>query len=442
MPILVKDFTWTQTDDTVHIRIPIKAVTREKVDLFTADSYIKAHYSPFLFEAFLLHDVDNDNSKCIVSDDLITLDLCKRETLQWECLEKELTKPEKMKLRQEILDKSVEIAQQKKEDRRIKKTQLDRFTVQQAMEIDTKQHDLMDSRKTEETRNAMNALEEWRVNAGEVKKINHRNGAMELYQSKENKNSGAKIIELDDNDPRIAELELKEKGSGAKVAEVPPGDCKDVKQVTEVLTKSVQVSRRPKKPAKVPIKSEYIDKKKDELSKRVLPRLRQGGQLEINHTPRTFPTPSRESSANEEQAWLKNITLARRATGFVSEDLRPEEQDPQWCKVKGDEFFRNGNYLGAVSAYSHGITLSDKLPSLYANRSATQFALGNFNKCGNRRSRAKCIARRAAALARCGFLHKGIDEMKAAAKLLPDDQMIKKDIYDMERAWEQNPDSE
>lgn len=61
---------------------------------------------------------------------------------------------------------------------------------------------------------------------------------------------------------------------------------------------------------------------------------------------------------------------------------------------------------------------------------------------GNRRSRAKCIARRAAALARCGFLNKAIDEMKAAAKLLPDDQMIKKDIYDMERAWEQNPDSE
>lgn len=144
--------------------------------------------------------------------------------------------------------------------------------------------------------------------------------------------------------------------------------------------------------------------------------------------------------------------------GFLSEDLRPEEQDPQWCKNKGDEFFRSGNYLGAISAYTHGITLSDKLPSLFANRAATHFALGNFNKClndcstalelmqpaceMNRRGRAKCIARRAAALARVGYLGKAIDEMKAAAKLLPEDQKIKQDIFDMERAWEQSPDSD
>lgn len=61
---------------------------------------------------------------------------------------------------------------------------------------------------------------------------------------------------------------------------------------------------------------------------------------------------------------------------------------------------------------------------------------------GNRRSRAKCIARRAAALVRLGYLSKGIDEMKAAVKLLPDDEKLKKDLYEMERAWEQNPDSD
>jgi hypothetical protein len=61
---------------------------------------------------------------------------------------------------------------------------------------------------------------------------------------------------------------------------------------------------------------------------------------------------------------------------------------------------------------------------------------------GNRRSRAKCIARRAAGLARLGYLNKAIDEMKAASKLLPNDEKIKKDVTDMERAWEQDPDSD
>ena len=61
---------------------------------------------------------------------------------------------------------------------------------------------------------------------------------------------------------------------------------------------------------------------------------------------------------------------------------------------------------------------------------------------GNRQSRGKCIARRAATLARLGYLNKAIEEMKAASKLLPDDENIKQDIQDMERAWEQNPDSD
>ncbi|XP_013188598.2 dynein axonemal assembly factor 4 [Amyelois transitella] len=426
MPILVKDFTWTQTMDTLHIRIPISPVFKEKVDIFTFDSYVKIHFSPFLFEVFLLHDIDNDKSKCLVKDDIIILDLVKIDSCNWENLEKELTKPEKMKLKQEILEKSQAKAKQEAEDKHIKKTQLDRFTVQRAMDIDTMQHNLMESRRDNERKSAMDALENWRVTS--VNKTNN-------FKEETNKTS-----------------------SGVKIVELPPSDDEEDKKKAVTTVKKVNKQSLQKKPVKTPVRSEYIEKKKEETAKRVLPKLREAGELIITHTPRTFPTPSRESTALEEETWLKNVTMARRATGFVSEDLRPEEQDPQWCKEKGDEFFRNGNFLGAISAYTHGITLSDKLPSLFANRAATHFALGNFNKClndcstaldlmkphceGNRRSRGKCIARRAAALVRLGYLSKGIDEMKAAVKLLPEDEDIKKDLYDMERAWEQNPDSD
>lgn len=306
MPILVKDFTWTQTAKTVHIRIPQRDVSRDKVDLFTTDCYIKVHFKPFLFEVFLLHDVDNERSTCIIKDDLITLDLCKRDDIEWECLEKDLTKPEKMNLRKEIHDKCQEEAKQTFEDKKVKQSNLDRFTVHQAMEIDSTQHELMDSRKNAETKKAMDALEEWRMNPNKGK-IN-LNRDIEFKE----KRSGVTITELPDDDP-------KDEDKGAKIIELTSGDESKKKEPLLMQPPTNPIKKQSKKPVrkpvKTPVRSEFVDKMKEEVAKRVLPKLRETAVLEITHTPRTLPTPSRESKVDEENAWLKNITLARRATG-------------------------------------------------------------------------------------------------------------------------------
>lgn len=273
MPILVKDFTWSQTINAINIRIPLVPVYREKVDIFTTDKYIKAHFSPFLFEIFLLFDINSDKSKCTLQEDLIVFDLVKKEEVEWEQLERQLNKDEKAKFRADMLKECQEKAKQKTEERIIRKSQLDRFTVQQAMEIDNKQHTLMDTRRDEERNRAMNDLETWRRKA--IRDKNNENNISNVSDT----TSGVKIVELPDDVPK----------SGAK--------------------KAVN------KPVKTPIKSDYIEKKKQEVENRVLPKLRAIGQVEIMHTPRTFPTPSRESTAQEEEAWLRNITHARRATG-------------------------------------------------------------------------------------------------------------------------------
>lgn len=114
--------------------------------------------------------------------------------------------------------------------------------------------------------------------------------------------------------------------------------------------------------------------------------------------------------------WLSKQAEARRKTGFVVEDLRPEEQDPQWLKDKGEyvrrkcvlrravdrvfrlicffrsDFFKAGNYLAAISAYTHGIKISDKMTTLYVNRSAAHYAIGNYYRCIDDSSQVRKIA--------------------------------------------------
>lgn len=173
------------------------------------------------------------------------------------------------------------------------------------------------------------------------------------------------------------------------------------------------------------------------------PPVRESGTIEIKFSERNFVTPKRESQDPAEQEWLLKQTEARKAIGFVPEDLRAEERDPMYLKEKGDEFFRQKNYLAAISAYSTGIKLAGDCYELYLNRSAAQFALGNHQRCAedcsralellnppvksNLKARIQALARRGAALSNLGFLRQAYDEFVAAVKLDPNDEMLKHD---------------
>lgn len=41
MPLLVTDYSWTQTDSTVYISVPLKGATVGKVDILSTDEYLK-----------------------------------------------------------------------------------------------------------------------------------------------------------------------------------------------------------------------------------------------------------------------------------------------------------------------------------------------------------------------------------------------------------------
>lgn len=184
------------------------------------------------------------------------------------------------------------------------------------------------------------------------------------------------------------------------------------------------------------------------------PEVRKSATIEIKFSERSFVTPKRESQDPAEQQWLMKQAEARGVVGFVPEDLRPEERDPMYLKRKGDDFFRQRNYLAAISAYTTGIRLANKCYELYLNRSAAHLAQENYQRCAedcssalelldppvtsNLKARTQALARRGAALSKLGFTRQAYGEFVAAVKLDPTDELLKRDAEMLRAKLEAN----
>ncbi|NWS73575.1 DAAF4 factor, partial [Crotophaga sulcirostris] len=76
----------------------------------------------------------------------------------------------------------------------------------------------------------------------------------------------------------------------------------------------------------------------ENLKEEQLPAPRSAATIKINFTSRVFPTALRESLIAEEEEWLRKQAEARRTVSAdlsELEDLKEEEENPDWLKDKG-----------------------------------------------------------------------------------------------------------
>ncbi|ENN71581.1 hypothetical protein YQE_11681, partial [Dendroctonus ponderosae] len=211
--------------------------------------------------------------------------------------------------------------------------------------------------------------------------------------------------------------------------------AEESKALGDINEWKLDVERRPKQTsASSRINSPKVPPKKKVPELTPIPKPRSSRTLQILFTPREFPTPSRESLLEEENEFLSKQAEARRTAGFVDEDLRPEEKNPQYLLARAAEFMSNKNYLGAISALSFGIKLRPKFVDLFLARSESHLKAGvrAVDDCTsaldlykpvsavNLHERALCLGRRGVGLYELGFGKQGISELEASLKLEPD----------------------
>lgn len=112
-----------------------------------------------------------------------------------------------------------------------------------------------------------------------------------------------------------------------------------------------------------------------------------GNKININFTPRVFPTPMRESKAAEEEDWIAKNRKHLKMHGVLGKSLTKgngvdmSEEDPVWLKAKGDDFLRGGDVRSALNAYSAALDADDRAVACYANRSICFLKLNMFADC-------------------------------------------------------------
>lgn len=172
MAILVKNYTWRQSENTIYILVPLNGVHSSKVDLFISTSFLKMCYPPFLFEVFLLNKVNDVDSKCTFTDTEALFELPKEVHANWETLECEYNKSDKIKLKETAI-LEVQTKTRKMLDEKIqKKDNLQKFAVREAMSDDKRDMEAIDARRDNERIHAMGEFDDWRKKCIEKSKPN------------------------------------------------------------------------------------------------------------------------------------------------------------------------------------------------------------------------------------------------------------------------------
>ncbi|KAK2164851.1 hypothetical protein LSH36_58g16015 [Paralvinella palmiformis] len=135
MPIVIKDYTWEETEKTLYITIPLKGVRPNKVDIFSIETYIKVHYPPYLFESFLFEPVYDQKSTAQVGNGVVVFKLEKQTPSVWGQLQHPQTDDRdwQQNQRQLAVERYRERAEQEKATKVDAKRDCDRFGVKSQM---------------------------------------------------------------------------------------------------------------------------------------------------------------------------------------------------------------------------------------------------------------------------------------------------------------------
>jgi len=415
MPLEIKDIEWNETEHVLTLRVPLKGASTKNLDIFSSPNYIKVSVPPYYYEVALFEGIDDENSKAVISNGQVQFHLQKLQPKTWGQLHTNQHKDKAFmkNLREESVTTKQQKEQTKEKERQRTRDQQKKYAVREQMRVDSEEREMREAKKLDEMTEISNEMESWKIK--------------ELQQDDDDDDGGENESETRCvvNQTRI--------NQGSKVA--------------ENNQKNNNVSRPPKREQDTT--NNKLEEQKDKNE--VVPAPRQSGNINVEFTPRKLATPARESKLPEEELWLKKVSDMNKMRKVENEDdvVDIEEMNPVWLKDKGNDFFKKGNFVAAINAYTSALMLDSKIPMIYANRAACHLSLKQYNECiqdcsnalelydppvsDNAMSRCRAFTRRGTAHFHMQDFVNALRDYEAAIKLDPKNQELKTDAFKIRR---------
>eukprot|EP01038_Epipyxis_sp_PR26KG_P012244 gene12244-16410_t len=372
MPI-IGDYTWNQKKDQVKLLVPLKGVSIAKVDIFVTTNTLKVNFAPYILDLILFDEVDALRHKATVKEGVLNITLFKKNDQKWDSLLAEIDSKEKAtEIKKQSLNQYEQLNKEVDEKKIDKKVVEERHAVRKQMALEENERTRIENLKQEEKLEAEQAVYE---TFAKMTQPSNDSSKQNIINSKNSKMGSAAVVSAPKNDhtapddkidfDRIFDEDDIENDDDKSNNKYSDHNHEVIPPVEDSTDDDIHFIPPPRS-------MNYTDKTND-------------SKININFTPRVFPTPMRESKASEEEDWIAKNRRHLKKHGVLKNGLGGtgdvSEEDPVWLKAKGDDFFRNGDMNSAINAYSAAIEMDEHMIPCYSNRSACFLKIGLMNEC-------------------------------------------------------------
>lgn len=316
----------------------------------------------------------------------------------WGTASLKLAKEESIARRSGSMKEMEELAKRWDEEGRKKKEEEEKFAREALWEAERKEKERVENAKREERERAERELREWasrEVAAGSVWAGDRadsdsddddgcgngdENGARPAGGAKARKKKAPVISEEDaaqelERQKAVLEKAASEASAGQAPAKHASGrpdlkDNGDDDSETEEDRARAAEARRQRDLDRVRASVRLPDPQRSLPPPRTQP-----SKITMSFTPAPVDVPAREGKVPIDPAGGRAVEAPAPPEPDAS---GVAETDPAWLKSKGDEFFKGGDYLSAVSAYTAAIARAPAMAALYSNRAAAQLKAQRF----------------------------------------------------------------